>query len=86
MTLLKQPDQNEGLANISVNSGRRSGMDEGGTGNPAHDSGKHDSSRAPKYPISRSLLRTRPELMTLRVIQLEMPAARDSTNLDAHQG
>ena len=50
MTKPKQPDQAEGLANMSVNSSRRSGVDEGGTGNPAHNSGKHDSSESTKVP------------------------------------
>ena len=50
MTKPKQPDQDEGLANMSVNSSRRSGVDEGGTGNSAHNSGKHDSSESTKVP------------------------------------
>ena len=55
----KQPDQDEGLANRSVNSSRRSGVDENGTGNPAHASGKHDSSESTKVsdqqiPVEKS--------------------------------
>jgi hypothetical protein len=50
MTKSKQPDQDQGLANMSINSSRRSGVDEGGTGNPAHASGKHDSSESTKVP------------------------------------
>ena len=50
MTKPKQPNQAEGLANMSVNSSRRSGVDEDGTGNPAHHSGKHDSSESTKVP------------------------------------
>ena len=50
MTKPKQPDQDEGLANRSVNSSRRSGTDEDGTGNPAHEGGKHDSSESIKVP------------------------------------
>ena len=46
----KQPDQDEGLANRSVSSSRRSGTDEDGTGNPAHPSRKHDSSESTKVP------------------------------------
>ena len=46
----KQPDQDEGLANMSVNRSHRSGVDEGGTGSPAHRSGKHDSSESTKVP------------------------------------
>jgi hypothetical protein len=29
---------------MSVNRSHRSGVDEGGTGSPAHENGKHDSS------------------------------------------
>ena len=59
MTKPKQPDQDEGLANMSVNSSRRSGTDEDGTGNPAHRSGKHDSSESTKVsdqqiPVEKS--------------------------------
>ena len=50
MTKPKQPNQDEGLANMSVNSNRRSGVDEGGAGNPAHQNGKHDSSESTKVP------------------------------------
>ena len=50
MTKPKQPDQDEGLANMSVNSSRRSGVDEGGTGNPAHSGENHDSSESTKVP------------------------------------
>jgi hypothetical protein len=50
MTKPKQPDQDEGLANMSINSSRRSGVDEDGTGNPAHRSGQHDSSESTKVP------------------------------------
>ena len=35
---------------MSVNRSHRSGVDEGGTGNPAHKSGKHDSSESTKVP------------------------------------
>ncbi len=50
MTKSKQPNQDEGLANMSVNSSRRSGTDEDGTGNPAHGGEKHDSSESTKVP------------------------------------
>ena len=50
MTKSKQPDQDQGLANMSINSSRRSGVDEGGTGNPAHEDGKHDSGESTKVP------------------------------------
>jgi hypothetical protein len=32
----KQPNDNPGLENLSVNSSRRSGVQEHGAGNPAH--------------------------------------------------
>ena len=50
MTEPKQPGQDEGLANMSLNSSRRSGTDEDGSGNPAHPGGKHDSSESTKVP------------------------------------
>ena len=50
MTKPKKPDQDEGLANMSVNSSRRSGTDEDGTGNAAHPGGEHDSSESTKVP------------------------------------
>ena len=46
----KQPDQDTGLENLSVNSSRRSGVKEGGTGNPAHENGKHDPTESAKVP------------------------------------
>jgi len=46
----KQPDQNSGMANLSVNSSRRSGDREDGMGNPAHQSGKRDTSESAKVP------------------------------------
>jgi hypothetical protein len=57
MTKPKQPDQDEGLANMSVNSSRRSGVDEDGTGNPAHRSGQHDSSESTKVPDQQLLVK-----------------------------
>ncbi len=44
----KQPNQDTGLENLSVNSSRRSGMEEDGTGNPAHQNGKHDPNASAK--------------------------------------
>jgi hypothetical protein len=38
----KQPNDNPGLENLSVNSSRRSGVQEHGTGNPAHQNQKPD--------------------------------------------
>ncbi len=40
MTNPKQPDQEERLTNMRVNSSRQIGTDEDGTGNPAHRSGE----------------------------------------------
>ena len=62
MTKAKQPSEDEGLANMSVNSSRRSGVDEGGTGNPAHSSGKHDSSESTKVPDKQIPVEKSPEL------------------------
>ena len=50
MTNPRQAAQDEGLANMSVNSSRRSGVDEDGTGNAAYPGGKHDSSKSTKVP------------------------------------
>ncbi len=50
MTKPKQPDQEEGHAHRIVNRSRRSGTDEDGTGNPAHEGGKLDSSEITKVP------------------------------------
>jgi len=44
----KQPNDNTGLENLSVNSSRRSGAKEDGTGNPAHQDGKHDPTESAK--------------------------------------
>jgi hypothetical protein len=38
----KQPNDNPGLENLGVNSSRRSGVQEHGTGNPAHQNEKPD--------------------------------------------
>ncbi len=46
----KQPNQDVGLENLSVNSSRRSGVQEDGTGNPAHQHGKHNSTKSTKVP------------------------------------
>lgn len=50
MTGKKQPNRDTGLENLSVNSSRRSGVQEDGAGNPAHQSGKHDSTESTKGP------------------------------------
>jgi hypothetical protein len=46
----KQPNDNTELENLSVNSSRRSGVQEDGTGNPAHQNGKHDPIESAKVP------------------------------------
>lgn len=46
----KQHDQEKGLENLSVNSSRRSGTDEDGTGNPVHQNGNHDPTDSAKVP------------------------------------
>jgi hypothetical protein len=62
MTELKQSDQSEGLANVSVNSSRRSGVDEDGTGNPAHESGKQDATESIKVPDQQIPVEKSPEI------------------------
>jgi hypothetical protein len=56
MSETKQPNQDTGLANLSINSSRRSGVGENGTGNPAHQSGKHDSTESAKVPDQQTPL------------------------------
>jgi hypothetical protein len=46
----KQPNEDPGLENLSVNSSRRSGVKEDGTGNPAHQDGKHNPTESAKVP------------------------------------
>jgi hypothetical protein len=46
----ERPNQDEGLENLSVNSSRRSGAQEDGTGNPAHQAGKHGPNESIKVP------------------------------------
>jgi hypothetical protein len=62
MTKPKQPNQDGGLANMSVNSSRRSGVDEDGAGNPAHQSGKHDPSESTKVPDQQIPVEKSPEI------------------------
>jgi hypothetical protein len=50
MTGCKQPNEDAGLENLSVNSSRRSGAEEDETGNPAHKDGKHDPTESAKVP------------------------------------
>ncbi|MDF2810182.1 MAG: hypothetical protein K0S56_1213 [Microvirga sp.] len=49
MAEAKQADRGEGMANVSVNSSRRSGT-RYGTGNPAHAPGRRDSNTSAKVP------------------------------------
>ncbi len=58
----KQLDQDEGLADMSVNRSHRSGVDESGTGSPAHESGNHDSSESTKVPAQQIPLERSPEI------------------------
>ena len=46
----KQPNDDTGLENLSVNSSRRSGAQKDGTGNPAYHDGKHDPNKSTKVP------------------------------------
>jgi hypothetical protein len=50
VTGAKQPNQDAGLENLSVNSSRRSGVQEDGTGNPARGSGRRDTTESAKVP------------------------------------
>jgi hypothetical protein len=62
MTGPEQSDQSEGLANVSVNSSRRSGVEEDGTGNPTHESGKHGSTESIKVPDQQIPVGKSPEI------------------------
>jgi hypothetical protein len=46
----KQPNQDAGLENLSVNSSRRSGVEEDETGNPAHQDREHNPTASAKVP------------------------------------
>jgi hypothetical protein len=46
----KRDSQDKGLENLSVNSSRRSGEKEDGTGNPAREDKKRDSTESTKVP------------------------------------
>ncbi|MBQ0819681.1 hypothetical protein KBI52_05535 [Microvirga sp. HBU67558] len=58
----KQPDQDTGLENLSVNSSRRSGVKEDGTGNSAHQNGKHDPTESAKVPDQQIPVEQSPEI------------------------
>lgn len=58
----KQPNQDTGLENLSVNSSRRSGTKEDSTGNPAHQNGKHDPTESAKVPDQQIPVEQSPEI------------------------
>jgi hypothetical protein len=58
----KQSGQDKGLENLSVNSSRRSGVKEDGTGNPAHQNGKHDPNQSAKVPDQQIPVEQSPEI------------------------
>ncbi|KFG69688.1 hypothetical protein [Microvirga sp. BSC39] len=62
MTGNKQPNQDTGLENMSVNSSRRSGVQEDGTGNPAHKDEKHDPTESAKVPDQQIPVEQSPEI------------------------
>ncbi len=62
MTGVKQPNQDTGLENLSVNSSRRSGVKEGGTGNPAHEHGKLNATESAKVPDQQIPVEQSPEI------------------------
>jgi len=58
----KQPNPDAGLENLSVNSSRRSGVQEDGTGNLARESGKHDTPGSAKVPDQQIPVEDSPEI------------------------
>jgi len=62
MAVPKQPDKDAGLENLSVNSSRRSGVQEDGTGNPSHRNGKHDPNESAKVPDQQIPVEQSPEM------------------------
>jgi hypothetical protein len=58
----KQPDNETDLENLSVNSSRRSGVKEDGTGNPTHQNGKHDPTESAKVPDQQIPVEQSPEI------------------------
>jgi hypothetical protein len=50
MTDRKKPAKEAGLENMSVNSSRRSGQKQDGTGNPARQEAKADSTESTRVP------------------------------------
>ncbi len=62
MSGTKQPNQDTGLENLSVNSSRRSSVQEDGTGNPAHQDGKHDINESARVPDQQIPVEQSPEI------------------------
>jgi hypothetical protein len=62
MTGPKNPDQDTGLENLSVNSSRRSGAKEDGTDNPAHQDREHDPTESAKVPDQQIPVEQSPEI------------------------
>ncbi len=58
----KQPNQNTGLENLSVNSRRRSGVQEDGTSKPAHQDWQHDPNVSAKVPDQQIPVESSPEI------------------------
>jgi hypothetical protein len=58
----KQSNEDTGLENLSVNSSRRSGVKEDGTGNPAHQNGKLDPTESAKVPDQQIPVEQSPEI------------------------
>ena len=56
------PGQDTGLENPSVNSRRRSGTKENGTGNPAHQNGERDRTESAKVPDQQIPVEQSPEI------------------------
>jgi hypothetical protein len=62
MTGAKQPNQDTGLENLSVNSSRRSRTKEDDTGNSAHQNGEHDATESAKVPDQQIPVEQSPEI------------------------
>jgi hypothetical protein len=58
----KQPNEDKGLENLSVNSSRRSGTKEDGTGNTAHQHKEHDPTESSKAPDQQIPVEQSPEI------------------------
>ncbi|WP_162820841.1 hypothetical protein [Microvirga calopogonii] len=61
MTGEKRSNRDTGLENLSVNSSRRSGPNEDGTGNPAHQNREHDPTESAKVPDQQIPVEQSPE-------------------------